>query len=245
MPILDIDPGQSPEAPGTLYFYEQGADPGTGFQVTTRGQIIATVAAAFTGATAGTTALVAKVTGDTFNRFELYADGTMKWGSGSLATDFTLDRYAAGGIEVNGALRFTNGQLLFGPAGDVNLYWGGAGQLKTDDFLIASGGAQSNAEFTAYTGAARALIAGTVGGGLSIAEGANARMGRSTLVGGTVVVSNTSVTAASEIFLTCQTPGGTPGFLRVSARTAATSFTILSSSGTDTSVVGWLIVEPV
>jgi hypothetical protein len=42
----------------------------------------------------------------------------------------------------------------------------------------------------------------------------------------------------------CQTPGGTPGFLRVSARTAATSFTILSSSGTDTSVVAWLLVEP-
>jgi hypothetical protein len=69
-------------------------------------------------------------------------------------------------------------------------------------------------------------------------------MGRSTLVGGTVVVSTTAVTATSEIFLTCQTPGGTPGFLRVSARSASTSFTILSSSGSDTSVVGWMIVEP-
>jgi hypothetical protein len=52
------------------------------------------------------------------------------------------------------------------------------------------------------------------------------------------------VTANSRIFLTCQTPGGTPGFLRVSARTAGTSFTILSSSGTDTSVVAWEIFEP-
>lgn len=91
------------------------------------------------------------------------------------------------------------------------------------------------------TGDFRTQVAG---GGISIKEGTNAKMGRATLVAGTVVVSTTKTSATSEIFLTCQTPGGTPGFLRVSARTAGTSFTILSSSGTDTSVVGWLIVEP-
>jgi hypothetical protein len=69
-------------------------------------------------------------------------------------------------------------------------------------------------------------------------------MGRATLAAGTVTVNTTAVTANSEIFLTCQTPGGTPGFLRVSARTAGTSFTITSSSSTDTSVVAWMIVEP-
>jgi hypothetical protein len=37
---------------------------------------------------------------------------------------------------------------------------------------------------------------------------------------------------------------GTPGWLRVSARVAGTSFTITSSSGTDTSTVAWLIAEP-
>jgi hypothetical protein len=84
----------------------------------------------------------------------------------------------------------------------------------------------------------------TVGKGLQVKEGTNAKMGVATLVGGTVTVANTSVTTNSRIFLTCQTPGGTPGFLRVSARTAGTSFTILSSSGTDTSVVAWLIMEP-
>src|SRR5687768_18214132 len=41
MPILDMDPGQSPEAPGTLYFYEQGKDPATGFQVTSQGVLTA------------------------------------------------------------------------------------------------------------------------------------------------------------------------------------------------------------
>jgi len=81
-------------------------------------------------------------------------------------------------------------------------------------------------------------------GGLEVNEGANARMGVATLAAGTVVVANTSVTANTRIFLTCQTPGGTPGFLRVSARTPATSFTILSSNAADTSVVAWLMVEP-
>lgn len=82
------------------------------------------------------------------------------------------------------------------------------------------------------------------GSGFRIAEGSNARMGVATLVSGTKVVSNTSITANTRIFLTCNTPGGTVGFLRVSARTAATSFTILSSSLTDTSVVAWLLLEP-
>jgi len=87
-------------------------------------------------------------------------------------------------------------------------------------------------------------IVTTVGKGLLIKEGTNARMGVATLVGGTVTVSNTGVTANTRIFLTSQTDGGTPGFLRVSARTASANFTITSSSGSDTSTVAWLLVEP-
>lgn len=80
--------------------------------------------------------------------------------------------------------------------------------------------------------------------GLKVSEAANGKMGVATLVGGTKVVSNTAITATSRIILTTNAPGGTPGWLQVSARTAGTSFTILSSSGTDTSVVAYLIVEP-
>lgn len=69
-------------------------------------------------------------------------------------------------------------------------------------------------------------------------------MGLAVLVGGTKVVSTTKVAANSRIFLATNVPGGTPGWLQVSARTAGTSFTILSSSGTDTSSVAWLIVNP-
>ena len=121
--------------------------------------------------------------------------------------------------------------------------WGTAGNASISGYTVLDAG-QSNGVWNIFDGSDSALNLGSAGGGISIAEGANARMGRATLVGGTVTVANTSVTATSEIFLTCQTPGGTPGFLHVSARTAATSFTILSSSGADTSVVGWVIFEP-
>jgi hypothetical protein len=88
------------------------------------------------------------------------------------------------------------------------------------------------------------LDVSSAGSGLRVAEGSNAKQGVATLAAGTVTVADTSVTASSRIFLTVQSPGGTAGFLVVSARTAGTSFTILSSSGTDTSVVGYEIFEP-
>jgi hypothetical protein len=70
------------------------------------------------------------------------------------------------------------------------------------------------------------------------------RHGVATLVAGSVTVSDSTVTANSRIFLDSQSGGGTPGWLRVSARTASTSFTITSSSGADTSTVAWMMVEP-
>lgn len=83
-----------------------------------------------------------------------------------------------------------------------------------------------------------------VGGGVKLEEGTNEFMGLATLVNGTVTVANTNVTANSRIFLTVQTPGGTPGSpLRVSARVVGTSFTI-STAAADTSTVAWMIVEP-
>lgn len=84
----------------------------------------------------------------------------------------------------------------------------------------------------------------TVGSGLKVAEGSNAKQGIATLVGGTVTVTNSSVTANSRIFLTIQSPGGTLGAIYISARSAGTSFTISSTSVVDTSVVAYLINEP-
>jgi hypothetical protein len=82
------------------------------------------------------------------------------------------------------------------------------------------------------------------GAGLKVAEGANAKQGTAVLAAGSVVVADTSVTASSRILLTSNADGGTPGFVRVSARTAGTSFTITSSSATDTSTVAYEIFEP-
>lgn len=83
-----------------------------------------------------------------------------------------------------------------------------------------------------------------VGNGIYIKEGTNATSGLATLVGGTITVSNTLVTANSRIHLTTQNPGGTVGFVYISSRSVGTSFTITSLSPLDTSDVAWLIIEP-
>ena len=82
----------------------------------------------------------------------------------------------------------------------------------------------------------------TLGAGLRIKEGSNAKQGTATLSAGTVVVPNTSVTATSRIFLTAQ-DNNTTGALRVSARTAGTSFTITSTNSSDAGVIAYEIFE--
>jgi hypothetical protein len=88
------------------------------------------------------------------------------------------------------------------------------------------------------------VAADTAGKGLQVKEGANAKEGTATLAAGTATVSNANVTASSRIFLTTQAPGGTVGTPYISARTAGTSFTITSTSSTDTSTVAYEIFEP-
>lgn len=69
------------------------------------------------------------------------------------------------------------------------------------------------------------------------------RAGAATLVAGAVTVGNTSVTTGTLIFLTRSVTGGTLGHLSYTI-SAGTSFTINSSSATDTSTVNWLLIEP-
>jgi len=115
--------------------------------------------------------------------------------------------------------------------------WGPGGSTARDTTLAR--GAANRLDVTTAD-----LYVATAGRGLRVAEGSNAKMGTATLVAGAATVSNTSVTANSRIQLTSQADGGTPGWLRVSARVAGTSFTITSSSATDTSTVAYFIVEP-
>lgn len=88
-----------------------------------------------------------------------------------------------------------------------------------------------------------ALLA--AGNKIKIATGSNASVGTATLVAGTVTVNTTAVATGSTIFLTCNTPGGTQGFLSAPSGSIvnATSFVINSSSGTDTSTVNWWIIN--
>lgn len=126
---------------------------------------------------------------------------------------------------------------------DVNIYRDSANVLRTDDYFHMPNG-QVDADFTFFAGDAKAVNIASAGGGLAVKEGANARMGRAVLTGATpVVIANTSVTAATEVFAFTQIPGGIPGHFWVSARTAGTSFSITGTAG-DTSTVAWLLVEP-
>jgi len=74
--------------------------------------------------------------------------------------------------------------------------------------------------------------------------GVGSKTGSVALVAGVRVVSSSIVTLSSLIFLTSQQDSGTPGWLRVSTRIPGQSFTITSSSATDTSTVAYQIVEP-
>lgn len=71
-------------------------------------------------------------------------------------------------------------------------------------------------------------------------------VGKTTLVGGTKTVAESSITANSIIMLTVQSLGTivTPHPVAVTARVPGTSFTITSDAGTDTSVVAYTIREP-
>ena len=84
-----------------------------------------------------------------------------------------------------------------------------------------------------------------VGGGLFIKEGTNACMGILTLNGATeVTVSTNQVTPLSRIFLTVQSPAGTPaGVAYVSSRSSGVSFGV-KGIALDTSTVAWIIIEP-
>lgn len=156
-------------------------------------------------------------TGNTVQNGSITANG-ISASATSFATRVGGDTFDRARIQSDGKIEYGNGL----GATDTNLYRAAADQLATDDDLLIN----------------------VAGKGLRVKEGSNAKMGTAVLVAGSAVVSTTAVTANSRIFLTNQLLGGTAGFLRISARTAATSFTITSSSGSDTSTVAWMIVEP-
>ncbi len=70
--------------------------------------------------------------------------------------------------------------------------------------------------------------------------------GQVSLVGGTATIHTTAVTMSSRIYLTTQFGSGSHvGYNYVYSRMAGSGFTIRSSDLLDTSLVAWLLVEPV
>lgn len=200
--------------------------------------------------------------GDTVPRFGVSSTGVVSLGSGSATRDVTLTRNGGLSIQSNAYLEVVRSSqydpgLGVVVAGDTNLRWSmnagggmgfGSGAAGTDTSLYRDGVASLRTDGTFNTGAGvnvgADLKVTTAGNGLYVKEGTNACMGAATLVGGTVTVNTNKVTANSRILLTGQNASGTAGAVGVSARTAGTSFTILSTSGSDTRSIGWMIVEP-
>ena len=140
----------------------------------------------------------------------------------------------------------TSGVVCFFAASNVT--YGSAavfGSGTPDDVIISTANVAST-RFT-VSGDVKVLVGElfveVAGKGLTVKGGANARIGTAILVGGTVTVANTNITAQSRILVTSQVDGGVVGFLRVNNIVAGVSFDIVSSNALDTSTVAYWIVE--
>ncbi|WP_330349698.1 glycosyl hydrolase family 28-related protein [Streptomyces sp. NBC_00582] len=121
--------------------------------------------------------------------------------------------------------------------------------LRTDTGTIVTVLGLTAVRANALSGTVNRLDAGdgalVVAGKTVVPSGGTAaRMGTAVMAAGTVTVNTTAIAASSVVQLTIQTPGGTVGSPYVNARTAGTSFVIKSTSASDTSTVGWRILDP-
>jgi len=137
----------------------------------------------------------------------------------------------------------SNSAHTFGSAGtQVSLAAGVvtiAGSGLTRTLTATAAGIASNRGFQCDNGSVYFAYPPT---GLIMKSGTGARAGTATLVAGTVTVTNTSVSASTRIFLTVRTTGGTLGTLSYTL-SAGASFTINSSSASDTSTVTYFLIE--
>lgn len=146
-------------------------------------------------------------------------------GSGVNTIDFTCrDSIALSTSQPGSTITLDSaGALNFNAVGDVNC------SLNNTNFDIAFAN----------------LRLSTIGKGVQVAEGANAKQGLTgAMVAGTLLVANTSVTANSRIQLTRQAGGANAGAVFESARVAGTSFTVSSTNAADTGQVAFEIFEP-
>lgn len=121
-------------------------------------------------------------------------------------------------------------------------------QFNVTDTVKANMNSSGNFYFGGSTSASEVLQTNgnlffdTIGKGLIFKEGANGRIGESTLTSGTVTVSNTSITANTRIFLSRKTNGSANGYLSYSV-VIGTSFTINSDNSSDNGTIEWILIE--
>lgn len=146
--------------------------------------------------------------------------------SGTHTTEIATGNRAAGAMTLN---------LMTG-TGTKAVNIGNADGLTTTTF-------RGPHNITGAVGITGNLTLAAAGNKLLITVGANATAGVSVaLVGGALAVATTAVTANSLIFLTHNTPAGTPGILS-SVLNPGVGFTINSTNALDTSTVNWLIIN--
>ena len=96
------------------------------------------------------------------------------------------------------------------------------------------------------------LIIAGIGNGIRIAEGTNARMGQTTLVGGVSVIANTSVAATSRAFVSRASVGASTALGSLEAVVSdGVGLTITAQDPTspgsavtgDVSIVNWVLIE--
>jgi len=116
----------------------------------------------------------------------------------------------------------------------------GIGAVATSDTLNVGGTITASSDVTLNGD----LAVQASGKGIGVrASAVTDMMGTATLVAGTVTVANTGIRTNDKIFLTRATTGGTEGHLSYTIINA-TSFTINSSAGADTSNINWLVIDP-
>lgn len=238
------DTGTNPVVPTALGAVTMA---GTANQITTTGglntltfSIPATLVAP--GSIASTTTLTS---GTSLSVTTSAVIGTTLTATGGLTTLAALTQVGTASINASGAAVTTIGT---GGTGAVNI--GNAtgntavtGSLTATTTLTATLGAITATNGNVVLGTSGNKILSTSVASTTTA-GANS-FGKVTLVAGAAVVATTSALTNSIIFLTTQALGtvATPMPIAVTARTNATSFTITSSDGTDTSSIGWMIIN--
>lgn len=144
----------------------------------------------------------------------------------------------------NGLIASTNITMGTANTFDFDLQSGNDMDILADDAITITSGSNATDHVNITTPSTSAQLNLTTASIRVADDASNPILGTVTLVGGGATVNTNKVTANSIILLTCQVPGGTPGFLRISGRAVGTSFTIQSSNGLDTSTVGYFLIEP-